>query len=76
MPLAFRHYRIKSGLSQSALAALIPTSQRTISLIEQGYLSPNERMLNEIAAVLGVTPAFLLLEPVTPIEGLRIERSA
>ena len=72
--LAIRHYRLKSGLSQNALAALVDTSQRTISLIEQGYLRPSEKMLNDIADVLGVAPAFHLL---TPVDGTaHVERSA
>jgi transcriptional regulator with XRE-family HTH domain len=64
--LAIRHYRVQSGLSQNALAVLVHTSQRTISLIEQGYLRPKEEMLDDIAVVLGVTHAFLLLLPLSP----------
>lgn len=63
--LALRYFRIKRGLSQDVLAALLNTRQATISAIEHGKEQPSDELLHGLASVLGVTPAYLLLRPVT-----------
>jgi transcriptional regulator with XRE-family HTH domain len=65
--LALRRYRQEKGFSQAYLACLVGCHQSKICLIEQGVQVPSEETLAAIAAVLGVSPAFLLLRPVEPV---------
>jgi transcriptional regulator with XRE-family HTH domain len=51
--------REDSGMSQSALARAIKTSQSAISQIEAGERNPSYDMLRQIASAMGVTPAYL-----------------
>ena len=51
--------REHGGLSQSALARAIGTSQSAISQIEAGERNPSYDMLRQIASAMGVTPAYL-----------------
>jgi transcriptional regulator with XRE-family HTH domain len=62
--LAIRRYREAKRISQAHLACLVGSHQSKICLIEQGLQIPTEQTLNAIAAVLDVSPAFLLLVPV------------
>ena len=59
--LAIRHYRQQRGLSQNKLAHLVGTTQATVSLIEQGFLHPDDKLLDDLAKVLDVSPSFVLL---------------
>ena len=52
--------REDAGLTQSALARAIGTSQSAISQIEAGDRNPSYEMLRSIAEALGVTPAYLV----------------
>ena len=52
--------REQGKLTQSALARAIGISQSAISAIEAGDRNPSYEMLRQIAAALGVTPAYLL----------------
>jgi transcriptional regulator with XRE-family HTH domain len=70
--LGIRYYRKKRGFSQSKLAHLAHTSQSTVSLIEQGFLSPTDALLNDLATVLGVSPSFVLLMPKDRLGELQI----
>lgn len=70
--LGIRYYRQQRRVSQDKLGYLASTTQATVSLIERGFLRPDDELLDRIAAVLGVSPAFLLLRDVDPQE----ERSA
>ena len=63
--LAIRYYRLQRGLSQTALAHIVGTTQATISLIEVGLLSPDDRLLAGLAGALRVAPAFVLLKPIS-----------
>jgi HTH-type transcriptional regulator, repressor for puuD len=51
--------REHGGLSQSALARAIGTSQSAISQIESGERNPSYDMLRQIANAMGVSPAYL-----------------
>ena len=62
--LAIRYLRQERALSQRALADLVGTTQPAICNIEQGRLRPGDDLLGRIAGVLGVSPAFALLQPV------------
>ena len=62
--------REDAGLSQSALARAIGSSQSAISQIETGERNPSYDMLRQIAAAMGVTVAYLVG---ASIEGLRPE---
>jgi len=62
--------REHGGLTQSALARAIGTSQSAISAIEAGERNPSYDMLRQIAEALGVTPAYLVG---ADVEGLRPE---
>jgi transcriptional regulator with XRE-family HTH domain len=52
--------REQAGLTQSALARTIGTSQSAISAIEAGDRNPSYEMLRQIADALGVTTAYLV----------------
>ena len=62
--LAITLYRQQRSLSQCKLAHLASTTQSTLSLIEQGYLRPDDKLLDNLARVLDVSPAFYLLLPI------------
>ena len=62
--LALRDYRLQRELSQATLGVLVGKPQSTICRFEQGLLRPNDAMLARLAAVLGVSPAYVLLQPV------------
>ena len=52
--------REDAGITQSALARAIGTSQSAISQIEAGDRNPSYEMLRSISDALGVTPAYLV----------------
>jgi transcriptional regulator with XRE-family HTH domain len=52
--------REDAGLSQSALARRVGTSQSAISQIESGERNPSFETIRQIADALGVTPAYLV----------------
>jgi transcriptional regulator with XRE-family HTH domain len=59
------------GLSQSALARAVGTSQSAISQIEAGDRNPSYEMIRQIAGALRVSPAYLVggeVEGLTPEE--------
>jgi transcriptional regulator with XRE-family HTH domain len=62
--LAIRYYRLKLGLSQTALGRLAGVEKAAICHIETGRRRPNDRLLEKLATALGVSPAFTLLRPV------------
>lgn len=63
--------RIDKGLTQHQLADAVGTSQAVIQRIEAGKCS-HPRILNELAAALGVSPAWLMYG-VNVIEDLELE---
>jgi HTH-type transcriptional regulator, repressor for puuD len=72
MAFAKRLARLRedAGLSQSALARAIGTSQSAISQIESGDRNPSYEMIRQIADALGLSPAYLLG---AEVEGLTAE---
>lgn len=69
--------REDAGLTQSALARRIGTSQSAISQIEAGDRSPSYGMLVQLADALGISLAYLMGAPVellTPTEELHFRR--
>lgn len=52
--------REDAGLSQSALARAVGTSQSAISQIESGERNPSYTMIRQIAEALRVSPAYLV----------------
>lgn len=56
--------RTDAGLSQTALARIVETSQSAISQMEAGERQPSFDMLRRLAKALGVSPAHLLGEDV------------
>ncbi|MEX2374805.1 MAG: XRE family transcriptional regulator [Dehalococcoidia bacterium] len=56
--------RTDAGLSQTALAREVDTSQSAISQMEAGERQPSFDMLRRLAKALGVSPAHLLGEDV------------
>jgi transcriptional regulator with XRE-family HTH domain len=52
--------REDAGLSQTKLAERVGTSQSAISQMEKGDRKPSFDMLRQLAAALGVSPAYLL----------------
>jgi transcriptional regulator with XRE-family HTH domain len=56
--------REEKGLSQSALATLMGTSQSAISQIESGQRNPSFSTILQMAAALGVSPPHLVGAPV------------
>ena len=65
--------RSDAGLSQSALAEAVGTSQSAISQMESGERQPSFDMLRRLAKALGVSTSHLLGGE---IEGLRPEEEA
>jgi transcriptional regulator with XRE-family HTH domain len=69
--------REDAGLTQSALARRIGTSQSAISQIEAGDRSPSYGMLLQLADALGISLAYLVGAPVerlSPEEELHFRR--
>ncbi|WP_173931362.1 LexA family transcriptional regulator [Chelativorans sp. Marseille-P2723] len=60
-----RNLRIKKGLSQSALAELVGTSQPQIRRLEAGERKLTKEWAERIAPHLGVTPEMLIFEKKT-----------
>jgi transcriptional regulator with XRE-family HTH domain len=63
--------REDAGLTQSALARAVGTSQSAISQIEAGERNPSYEMIRQIAEALGVSPSYLVggeVEGLTPEE--------
>lgn len=56
--------RTDAGLSQTALARQVETSQSAVSQMEAGERQPSFNMLRRLAKALGVSPAHLLGEDV------------
>jgi transcriptional regulator with XRE-family HTH domain len=56
--------RMDAGLSQTALAERINTSQSAVSQMEAGQRKPSFEMLRQLARAFGVTPGYLLGEEV------------
>ncbi|HXG90325.1 MAG TPA: helix-turn-helix transcriptional regulator [Vicinamibacterales bacterium] len=71
--LALQHYRRQRGLSQQTLAKLANTTQPRISNIEHGHLKPSDKLLERLARVLGVCPAFTLLRQAVVEEQVAFE---
>ncbi len=65
--------RDDAGLSQSALARAVGTSQSAISQIEAGERNPSFETIRQIARALDIPPAQLLG---APVEGLQPEEEA
>jgi transcriptional regulator with XRE-family HTH domain len=63
--LNVRRFRKKAGLSQEDLAHQADLDRTYISGVERGIRNPTVLVLQDIATVLGVTPADLLV-PTTP----------
>ena len=61
-------FREERGLSQSALAKQMGTSQSAISQIESGERNPSFETLRQIAKALSVTPALLVGADVEQLE--------
>ena len=55
-----RRHRLTTGLSQEALADAAGLDRTYISGVERGVRNPTVRVLDHIAAAIGVTPADLL----------------
>jgi transcriptional regulator with XRE-family HTH domain len=60
--------REEQGLSQSALARLMGSSQSAVSQIESGERNPSYDTIRQIARALQVTPAHLVGAPVEMLE--------
>lgn len=63
--------RTDAGLTQTALARALNTSQSAISQMENGEREPSFDMLRRLAKALGVSPAHLLgrdVDELTPAE--------
>lgn len=56
--------REEKGLSQSALARLMGSSQSAVSQIESGERNPSFETIRQIAKALGVPPSHLVGAPV------------
>jgi transcriptional regulator with XRE-family HTH domain len=54
--------RTDAGVSQTALANRVQTSQSAISQMESGERKPSFDMLRQLARALGVSPSYLLGE--------------
>lgn len=69
--------REDAGLSQSALARRIGSSQSAVSQIEAGERSPSYGMLVQLAEALGVSVAYMVggeVEQLTPTEETHFRR--
>lgn len=69
--------RTDAGLSQTALAKSVNTSQSAISQMESGEREPSFDMLRRLARALGVSPAHLLgkdVEGLSPAEQVHFRK--
>ncbi|MGG1291412.1 helix-turn-helix transcriptional regulator [Bacillus smithii] len=60
IPERLRKARKEKKLTQEQLAKMVKTTKGTISNYENGYSSPSNEMLKDLAEVLGVTADYLL----------------
>lgn len=60
MNITIRSARLKAGLSQKELAALVGCTQVHISSIENGQKSPSAALAKKIADVLKINPMDIL----------------
>lgn len=65
---AFRIIRAAFGLKQSELAARMPITASQLSLIEAGKRQPSIRVVNGLAAAVGVPAALISLLASAPSE--------
>lgn len=61
--MRLRSLREEKGLSQAQLAARAGVTAGMIGQIEQGKVQPSLKTLENIAAALGVTPCYFIIEP-------------
>ncbi len=73
--LGIEYHRRNQKLTQLDLAQRVGTFQSTVSRIERGRLKPSDPLLAKIADVLGVSPAFTLLRPVTVEEKVQFQEA-
>lgn len=59
MPIVLEAVRVALGLTQTSLASMAGISQAAVSRLESGTPEPSEDTLDAVAAVLGVSAAFL-----------------
>lgn len=59
-----QYFRRKRGLTQAGLGNRVGQQQSTISHLERGALKPSDELLAKLADALGVSPAYVLLQPV------------
>jgi transcriptional regulator with XRE-family HTH domain len=69
--LNVRRFRHKAGLSQEELAHRAALDRTYISGVERGVRNPTVLVLQDIAAVLAVTPADLLAEADTSASAIK-----
>ena len=67
--------RIKRGWTQTTLAYLAKLPQPVICLIETGRQNPTTDELDALGRALGISPASVLLKPVTVRDPEESERS-
>lgn len=65
---AFRIIRAAFGLRQSELAERMPVSASQLSLIEAGKRKPSLRVVNSLAAAVGIPSALISLLASAPAE--------
>jgi XRE family transcriptional regulator, fatty acid utilization regulator len=65
---AFRIIRAAFGLRQSELAERMPVSASQLSLIEAGKRKPSLRVVNSLAAAVGIPAALVSLLAANPVE--------
>jgi transcriptional regulator with XRE-family HTH domain len=63
-----REYRLKSRLSQEALALEAGVDRTFISLLERGMRQPTLQTVFSLASVLGVAPATLVAKTSSALE--------
>ena len=63
--LRARYERLARHLTQAQLATLTGLHSSEVSLIENGRLVPSPQQLDKLAKVFGITPASVLLKPVS-----------
>jgi transcriptional regulator with XRE-family HTH domain len=69
---AFRIIRAAFGLTQSELAARMPITASQLSLIEAGKRQPSLRVVNGLAAAVGI-PAVLISLLASPAEEMNLQ---
>lgn len=69
---AFRIIRAAFGLTQSELAARMPITASQLSLIEAGKRQPSLRVVNGLAAAVGI-PAVLISLLASPAEEMSLQ---